>query len=351
MSGMVSQEKWDKTKWLIQEMVIMVEQDCLPLARLLQIQGFLMYVYVVCMYPWINPYMKGLHLTIDSWRPFRGVDGFKLRGKELENALTWGLDRDMPCRRAKDEMDEEGGPHVLLMALRGSSDDKPPVEVKPVARFIDDLAYLTQLTQADTPPKQLYRAKHALALFVIGNASRKAKGAVVVSQYGLDYESGVWSQHWRGKPSNVREAENLGDRLKQLAGELAINVAERLKTLNKSGALANHKVFILTNNSAFEGSYYKGHLASKELSDIVFRLYKAQQTGGFILHVLHISGKRMKATAVNSLSRGDHTEGMMAGKDPLSSLPFHQGADTRSQGRVGKWVRSWWRTSDRGRGP
>ena len=45
VSGMVSQEKWDKTKRLIQEMVVMVEQDCLPLARLLQIWGFLMYMW------------------------------------------------------------------------------------------------------------------------------------------------------------------------------------------------------------------------------------------------------------------------------------------------------------------
>ncbi len=93
--GMVSQEKWDKTKWLILEMRGMVEVDHFPLAQLLQIHGFLM--YVVPTYPWINPYMKGLHLTIDSWRPFRGPDGFKLRGKELENALAWGADRDMPC--------------------------------------------------------------------------------------------------------------------------------------------------------------------------------------------------------------------------------------------------------------
>ena len=62
---MVSQEKWDKTKRLIRKMADMVERDCLPLARLLQIRSFLM--YVVRTYPWMNPYMKGLHLTIDSW--------------------------------------------------------------------------------------------------------------------------------------------------------------------------------------------------------------------------------------------------------------------------------------------
>ena len=99
----------------------------------------------------------------------------------------------------------------MLMALRGSGNNGPPVKVKSVARFIDNLAYLTQLTQADTLPKQLYRAKYGSALFVIGDASRKAKGAVMVLQYGLNYESRVWLQHWRGKLSNVREEENLTD--------------------------------------------------------------------------------------------------------------------------------------------
>ncbi len=88
-------------------------------------------------------------------------------------------------------------------------------------------------------------------------------------------------------------------------------------------------------------------MTSRELSDIVFQLYKAQWAGGFILHVLHISSKMMKATGVNGLSRGDHMEGMMAGDDPMFFLPFHMGVDTRSQGRVGKWVWSWWRISDR----
>jgi hypothetical protein len=35
----------------------------------------------------------------------------------------------------------------------------------------------------------------------------------------------------------------------------------------------------------------------------------------------------------------------------MSFLPFHLGADTQSQGRVGMWVRSWWRTSDQAPGP
>jgi hypothetical protein len=154
-------------------------------------------MYMVCTYPWINPYINVLHLTIDSWQRSRGwrVSSSGLR-EELENVLAWGLDRDMPCCRAKDEP-EEGSPHMLLMTLRaGSGAEEPPLEVKPVQRFIHGLAYLIQLTEADTPPRQLYRARHAATLFVISDASRKAKSTVVVSQYGLDYKSGVWSQHW-----------------------------------------------------------------------------------------------------------------------------------------------------------
>ncbi len=44
VGGMVSQEKWDKTKRLVAEMEKMVAWDRLPLTRLLQIRGFLMYV-------------------------------------------------------------------------------------------------------------------------------------------------------------------------------------------------------------------------------------------------------------------------------------------------------------------
>ncbi len=196
LSGMVSQEKWDRTKHLIQEMGEMVAGDHLALGRLLQIRGFLM--YVVRTYPWINPYMKGLHLTIDSWRPYRAADGYKLRGKELDNALTWGQEEDLPCWRSQEDSGE-GGTHVPSL----TRDEEPPLEVKAVPRFAQDLAYLTQLTEADFPPRQLYRAKHSTALFVVGNASGKAKGAVVVTQYGLDYESRVWSwggAWWRPPP-------------------------------------------------------------------------------------------------------------------------------------------------------
>ncbi len=151
----------------------------------------------------------------------------------------------------------------------------------------------------------------------MGDVSGKAKGSAVVEQYGVNYESGAWNLEWRMKSLNCREAENLTDHLEHLVSE---------------NALENHEVFLITDNSAFEGAYYRGHSHSRGLSEIVFQVHKAERDGGFVLHVVHISGKRMKASGVDGLSRGDLTEGMMAGRNPLSFVPFNRGADERSGG-------------------
>ena len=133
-------------------------------------------------------------------------------------------------------------------------------------------------------------------------ASGSGKGVAVVEQYGVEYEAGPWKMQWRKESSNVREAENLTDRIERLGNDTA---------------LADHEVFVMTDNTAFEGAYYKGHSPSAKLND------KVERDGGFILHVLHISGKWMKATGVDGLSRGDLTEGILAGADPFSFLPFN----------------------------
>ncbi|KAL3786657.1 hypothetical protein ACHAW5_001375 [Stephanodiscus triporus] len=327
--GMVSQEKWERTQSLIRELGAMVERDFLPLQRLLEIRGFL--IYVVRTYPWLNPYLKGLHLTVDSWRPGREASGFKMRGKEREKAMAiWAASRGLPCRREDDGPDEVGpAPAQTKGEGQAHPGDEAPGDVRPVPRLPRDIDCLLELTKAPEPPRQLYRAKHVMAFFVIGDASGSGKGVAVVEQYGVDYEAGPWKLKWRKESSNVREAENLTDRVERLAGE---------------SSLFEHEVFVLTDNSAFEGAYYKGHSPSEKLNDIVFRLHKAERDGGFILHVLHISGKRMKATGVDGLSRGDLTEGLLAGADPFAFLPFDRGADERSNGAVSSWVRSWWRT-------
>ena len=214
--GMVSQVKWDKTKMLIAELGDMIPKGPLPLQRLLEIRGFLM--YVVRTYPWLNPYIKGLHLTVDSWRPGRAEDGFKWTAKERRQMLLQGLEEgSLPCRREFEGEDVQGTMDQTRM------DERAPDTVTPVDRYVRDLACLRELTSSAEPPKQLYRAERQAAFFVIGDASGKAKGNAVVEQYGVDYESGAWNLEWREKSSNCREAENLTDRLERLVADGALN--------------------------------------------------------------------------------------------------------------------------------
>jgi hypothetical protein len=49
---------------------------CIPQKHFLSVRGFL--VYVSMTYPSIEPYMKGIHLTADSWRDNRDEEGWRI---------------------------------------------------------------------------------------------------------------------------------------------------------------------------------------------------------------------------------------------------------------------------------
>ena len=83
---------------MIAELGKMIPKGPLPLQRLLEIRGFLM--YVVWTYTWLNPYIKGLHLTVDRWRPGRVEDGIKWTAKERRRKQFHGMEEGgLPCRR------------------------------------------------------------------------------------------------------------------------------------------------------------------------------------------------------------------------------------------------------------
>ncbi len=139
---------------------------------------------------------------LEAWQ---GEVGFKLKGKELTQALViWAADKGLPCLREEDGPEEAGRPSQQLAG-------EAPVKVHPVPRLARDVDCLLELTSALDPPRQLCRAKHVMAFFVIGDASGAGKGVAVVEQYGVDYEAGPWKMRWRKESLNVWEAENLTD--------------------------------------------------------------------------------------------------------------------------------------------
>ncbi len=84
---LVSQERWEKARsivtWLQEALQALDRIDRKTLERH---YGFL--VYLGRTYPAIVPYLKGLHLTLDSSRPWRRPDGWKMTNREVEVALA-----------------------------------------------------------------------------------------------------------------------------------------------------------------------------------------------------------------------------------------------------------------------
>ena len=244
----------------------------LPRQLLLVIRGFLN--YVVRTYPWMNPYTKGLHLTIDGWRGDRTWDGWRLHCKKASEGCTKAA---MSTRRVKNDTLDASA----TAAIPSEPALKDPEWVLPMPRLWGDARALVELTNTDEPPRPHYRgSSNNVAFYMPGDASGSGFGSALISAHNVLYEAGTWSGDWRAESSNFREADNLVTRVEALAAE---------------GAIVGQELFLFTDNLVFEMGYYKDHLASKKLSDILFRLHKAERNGGFKLHVIHVAGTPMKS--------------------------------------------------------
>ena len=199
---MVSQTKWEKTRALIKELKDMVNESLsngeggavgttMSRQRLLEIRGYLN--YIVRTYSWINPYLKGLHNTIDGWRKNRDEKGWKLSPKQMREK-NQQLEEDL--MRLRREM--EGGVGDVDLGEQDTTSE--PDKVAPVERLIRDVNALDELTDTESPPKTSYRAPQGLsAWYCPGDASGKGfdtalimKGkGVLYEDEGILYESGM----------------------------------------------------------------------------------------------------------------------------------------------------------------
>jgi len=120
---LVTQERWDKTKekidWIWKEVqdIRAGNKAAMDYKTLESYRDFL--IYVSRTYTTLVPYLKGIHLTLDSWRPNRDDDGWKITNT-LEEKFT------------------EAGMSGMIL----------PGRVKLAKRLNDDLVALRFLTEA-----------------------------------------------------------------------------------------------------------------------------------------------------------------------------------------------------------
>jgi hypothetical protein len=145
--------------------------------------------------------------------------------------------------------------------------------------------------------------------FCIGDASKVAFGATIQIKDRLIYQYGQWSTEIVEKESsNWRELSNL---------------VLYLCDLVKKEDLAGYKIYMFTDNSTAEATFWKGTSVSLRLFELVMQLKQLELGCDVILHVIHISGKLMIAQGMDRLSQADHSHGVMQGKPIQDFVPLH----------------------------
>lgn len=85
------QDKWVKAQRFLKELQgELLTSPQLSHKSLEQKRGF--FVHLQHTYPCITPFLKGLHLTIDSWRPGRDQDGWRVHTQsplDADMELEW----------------------------------------------------------------------------------------------------------------------------------------------------------------------------------------------------------------------------------------------------------------------
>jgi hypothetical protein len=310
-----TQEKWTRARSYVADMLTTLSQG-LPFTHkdLEQKRGFL--VYVTRTYPSLTPFLKGIHLTLDSWRPGRDQDGWKIQAQ-----LSAHLDEAVPILST------------------------PPLHVLAVPRLEADLQALTRLMCSPIPPLRIIRSSTVmLAFYGFGDASGSGFGSTFTGHNGTSYRYGLWGSDLQGASSNYRELFNLTEAAEAHVQELEFShlqhLVDSVAREARVSPLQGAEFFLFTDNGVAEAAFYKGTSSNPRLFDLVVRLKQLELSHCFTIQLIHISGLRMQAQGTDGLSRGDLLGGVMAGHDLMEFIPLHLTAYQRSPGILA-WVSSW----------
>jgi hypothetical protein len=333
----VSQSKWDKAKSLIQELVEMMDETVdglLDFKRLKQIRGFLCHISMT--YRIVTPYLKGLHLTLASYHPGRNEFGWKMGSKEwcaylFESAESGKLtdEEAATMSRASVEPNSSNSKDGEPFSPPKPKDQKPlappPSRIKPAPRLKSDTQALGLLFEEKIPAEVLLQAARVYTIiYGFADASGSGFGSTIMLNGGIHYRIGTWGPD-EDETSNFREFENVVDALRE-EGE--------------AGHLQDALIFMCTDNSTVESALVKGNSSSEKLFELALEVRKLEMKHRAKVIVSHVAGERMKDQGTDGVSRGQLREGVSAGKEMLTYIPFHLNSIQPSP-LVEDWLKSW----------
>jgi hypothetical protein len=277
-----SQEKWDKAKRHIQWVQDHLHQGLeMERGAFKSCQGFL--VHMSGTYEQVKPYIHGLFLAENVWRENRDAQGYRLP------KVSEPLDNDHFDDR--DPFEDEEERLLVVGALDGevtpalvdtpvlnpspAMSGVPPKTVGTVPRLQSDMDALEKIFSGNTPIQSIERPVSGArsVAFGGGDASREGFGSLV-SPLGVEplMRRGFWVCN---ESSNWREMRNLLEAIREEA---------------RRGRLVGFEVWLATDNSTAEASFYKGRSSSPELDSMVLELRLLAIAGNFVLRLVHIAG-------------------------------------------------------------
>ena len=189
MVATVTKEKWAKSQSMVRELLQLLLAGPMPHKRLEKIRGFL--IYVARTYRWMTPYLKSLHLVIDSWR----------QGRDTESGWSH-----------KYLYKDEDGDWILGSGSGGEAEGAPNV-IEPSGSlremFESQVRMLIKLLSGEAPAEQFCRAEGTVtAMYLWGDASGASFGSLI-HEKEIEYEAAEWAGDHQEESSNWREANNL----------------------------------------------------------------------------------------------------------------------------------------------
>jgi hypothetical protein len=171
---LVSRKKWAKAKRLLATLdELVLASEWVDHKVLERIRGFL--VYVARPYTPLAPFIMGLHMLIDGWRPGRDDEGWRLRQAGVEAS-----------RDSEENSDEDGS--------KSSGTNLPPGQVKAVPRLLPDLKVMIELTAAEDPLLRRVRARSKVnIIYCYGTRLEVVLDGVLilVTEYDTSWANGV----------------------------------------------------------------------------------------------------------------------------------------------------------------
>ncbi len=311
ISKSVSQEKWQKGISILTNLSELCRAHALrrPVLDRKQLErdtGFLNHLSMT--FEETTPFLKEFYLTLNSWRPLRDDNDWKVSQKAWDKILMIRLDEDFDR--------SHNFPH----------ETDAPLSVTASPRFASDVGAILELIKGDAPPLVQLRSRHIVSvIFGFGDASRTGLGSTFTCGNGFTYRIGVWGSLEKDESSNWKEFTN---------------VVEALEEEAEAGRLDHSEVFMFTDNATVEACSFKGLSSSPKLLLLIIRLKKMATKRGVQLHVFHVAGTRMIAQGTDGVSRGFLAQGVMAGEAMMSYIPIHLSAHERSLDLL-PWIRSW----------